>query len=61
MKRGFMEWSEADREGMFTNIKELWEMNTEHAVRKESECRNFVISPHIHSHTFFCSLCWQVL
>ncbi|CAO3672042.1 unnamed protein product [Umbelopsis vinacea] len=31
MKRGFMEWSEADREGMFTNIKELWEMNNEHA------------------------------
>lgn len=32
MKRGFMEWSEASREGMFINIKELWDMNNEHAV-----------------------------
>ncbi|KAH8550240.1 armadillo-type protein [Umbelopsis sp. PMI_123] len=31
MKRGFMEWTETDREGMFSNIKELWEVNNEHA------------------------------
>jgi hypothetical protein len=33
MKRGFMEWTETEREDMFTNIKELWDMNNEQAVR----------------------------
>ncbi|CAO3661292.1 unnamed protein product [Umbelopsis ramanniana] len=31
MKRGFMEWTETERENMFTNIKELWDMNNEQA------------------------------
>ncbi|KAG2183955.1 hypothetical protein INT44_008966, partial [Umbelopsis vinacea] len=31
MKRGFMEWTETERENMFTNIKELWDMNDEQA------------------------------
>ncbi|KAG2175589.1 hypothetical protein INT43_001236, partial [Umbelopsis isabellina] len=30
MKRGFMDWSEEEREGMFTNVKELWDMQDGH-------------------------------
>ncbi|KAM3588533.1 hypothetical protein VKS41_000976 [Umbelopsis sp. WA50703] len=30
MKRGFMDWSEDEREGMFTNVKDLWDMQDEH-------------------------------
>lgn len=32
MKRGFMDWSEDEREGMFTNVKELWDMQDGHGV-----------------------------
>lgn len=40
MKRGFMEWTETEREDMFTNIKELWDMNNEQAVRKIYDCHS---------------------